>query len=321
MDISRRRFIETASAGTLAAQAALGADVDKKTGMPTRILGRTGARVSVIAFGCGSRLLGYKDRDKAVAILNRGLDLGVSYLDTAYSYGNGQSEEWLGEVVKARKKDFWLATKINKRNGDEAMQIIEGSLKRLQTDKVDLIHIHSLTDEDDLAAIEAKDGVLQVLYKLRDQKVARAIGITSHTDPRVLAKALERNDFDCTQMALNAARMGQAKNVPIDPATTSFEALALPVALKKKMGVTGMKIFAQEALIGKAPIEKLIRYTLSLPVAAAVLGMPKPEHVEENIAVGKGFKPLSKSEMRFLAGRLSEHKLAIDTYFQNHIDA
>lgn len=321
MDISRRRFFETASASALAAQAALGAEIDKKTGMPTRILGRTGARVSVIAFGCGSRLLGYKDKNKAIAILNRALDQGVSYLDTAYNYGNGQSEEWLGELVKARKKDFWLATKINKRNGDEAMKIIEGSLKRLQTDRIDLIHIHSLTDEKDLAAIEANDGILKVLYKLRDQKVARAIGVTSHTDPRVLATALERHDFDCTQMALNAARVGQAKNVPIDPATTSFEALAVPVAVKKKMGITGMKIFAQEALVGKAPVEKLIRYTLSLPVAAAVLGMPKPEHVEENIAIGKAFKPLSKSEMRFLAARLTEHKVAIDTFFQNHVDA
>ena len=113
--------------------------------------------------------------------------------------------------MKTERNRVWLATKVLPRNGDEAMRIIDGSLKRLQTDHLDLIHIHSLSTADDLAKIEARDGVLPRLYRLRDEKVTRAVGITSHTDPVVLKTALERHDFDCTQMALNAAPAGMAR--------------------------------------------------------------------------------------------------------------
>lgn len=326
MRISRRNFLESAAIASLSARQAPGSTVDKKTGMPTRLLGKTGARVSLIAFGCGSRLLAYKEKDKGVEALHRGIDLGISYLDTAYNYGNGVSEQWVGEVLKTRRREAFVATKVGHRNADEALRILEGSLKRLQTDQVDLIHIHSLMREDDLARIEAKDGVLQALYKLRDQKVTRFIGVTSHTDPVTLRTALERHDFDCVQMALNAAMIGNAgaEDAPhiSKDVERSFERLALPLALKKKMGVLAMKIFGQEKLLGAAPIETLIRYTLSLPVAAAVLGMPQLSYVEENTAIAKRFKPLGKEEMRRLSGDLSrQYKASLDRFFAHHVDA
>jgi len=323
MGLSRRDFFELAAMA--GASGLLRAEPDAKTGMPTRVLGRTGARVSILAFGCGSRFLAYGEEEKAQAALNKALDLGITYVDTAYGYGDGKSETWVGGVMKNRRKEVWLATKINKRKGDEAKRVIEGSLKRLQTSKVDLIHIHSLTDEEDLKSIEAADGVLKVLYKLRDEKVTRAIGITSHTDPSVLRTALSRHDFDCTQMALNAARAGMANTnsgFAMNPMTASFETLALPVANKKKMGVIAMKVFAQEHLSGKAPVEKLISYSLSLPVSAAVVGMPKPEMIEENIAVAKAFRPLPPQEMYELSNELAaEHKASIDRFFYDHIDS
>lgn len=325
MDLSRRKFLESTALTSLATPALLGASVDSKTGMPTRILGRTGARVSILAFGCGSRWLAYKDPDAAIPVINRAIDQGITYLDTAYSYGNGKSEEWVGQVMKTRRKEVWLTTKVSDRKGDAAMRTIEGSLKRLNTDKIDLIHIHSMTDDADLAAAEAKDGVLQVLYKLRDQKVIRAVGITSHTDPVVLRKALERHDFDCTQMALNAARAGM-RNTPSGFDTNlmhdSFETMALPVANRKKMGVIAMKVFAQEKLVGKANVDQLIRYALSLPVTAAVVGMPKPEFLEQNLSVAKAFKPMPRQEMRRLSGELStENKAHLDRWFHDHVDA
>jgi hypothetical protein len=324
MNISRREFLGSTALTGMAAPALMGAETDSKTGMPTRILGRTGARVSVLAFGCGSRFLAYKDPDKAGEALNRALDQGITYVDTAYGYGDGKSEEWVGRVMKSRRNGVWLATKINKRNGDEAMRIIEGSLKRLQTDHLDLIHVHSMTDDADLAAAEAKDGVIPVLYKLRDQKVMRAIGMTSHTDPVVLRKGLEHNDLDCTQMALNAARAGM-RNVPggFGPnfMHDSFETIALPVANRKKMGVIAMKVFAQEALSGKAPAEKLIQYSMSLPVSAVVVGMPKLDFVDQNIATAKRFQPMPPAEMKRLSAELSEeHKARLDRWFQNHTD-
>jgi hypothetical protein len=147
--------------------------------------------------------------------------------------------------------------------------------------------------------------------------MARFIGITCHAFPDVLKTALERHDFDCTQMALNAALRPQVKDSP-----PSFETVALPVALRKKMGVTAMKIFSADVLVGQAPHDKLIRYSMSLPVAAAVIGMPKVEHIEANIAVAKAFRPMPADEMKRMSGELAPKNLvAIDNYFRNHVDA
>ena len=121
-----------------------GQNAEASGAMQTRILGKTGARVSIVAFGCGSRFLAYGNEDAAVNVLNHALDSGISYLDTAYGYGDGQSETWIGQVAKTRRKEFFLATKIEPRDGDAAMRILEGTLKRLQTDQVDLIHVHGL---------------------------------------------------------------------------------------------------------------------------------------------------------------------------------
>jgi aryl-alcohol dehydrogenase-like predicted oxidoreductase len=318
MSVSRREFLESAVLTGLTTKTAAGAAAPGS--MPTRILGRTGIRVSVLGFGCGSRFLSYKEVDKASEALTRALDSGVTYVDTATSYGDGVSEEWVGQIVKSRRKEITLVTKVNLRGGDEAMRLIEGSLKRLQTDHLDLLHVHGLGDEEDLKKIEAKEGVLAVLYKLREQRVARFIGVTCHDNPHVLSVALERNDFDCTQMALNAARVGAGKAVH-DPWSECFETVALPVALRKNLGVTAMKIFGQDRLVGDAPPAQLIRYALSLPVAAAVIGMPQLSHVEQNIGVAKAFTPMPQDEMKQLSHGLADrHKLAMDRYFHAHID-
>ena len=327
MRISRRSFLGTTALSTVAAHAGLGAEIGKTGALPKLTLGRTGARVSILAMGGGSRFLMYKEEDKALEALNRAFDLGITYMDTAYGYGNGVSEERVGKVMAVRRKKdgIFLATKINKRPGDEAMRIIEGSLKRLQTDQIDLIHIHSLEGEDDLKEIEAKGNILDRLLKLRDQKVTRFIGITSHNDPTVLATALARHDFDCTQMVLNAAMVGMKSGhgMEINEAMkTSFETVALPVANRKKMGVIAMKVFAQEGLIGQAPPEKLLYYSLSLPVSLAVAGMPSLDFIEQNVALARAFKPLAKSEMQEMSGRLAaKNKMALDLRFAHHIDA
>jgi len=319
MSISRREFLEATTLGGVASSA-LSGQAGKGGKMPTRVLGRTGVRVSILGFGGGSRFLMYKEEDKALEALNRALDQGINYVDSAYGYGNGRSEELVGKVMATRRKEVFLVTKINRRKADEAMRIFEGSLKRLQTDHVDLLHIHGLENEQELAALEAPDGFLKEMFKLRDQKVARFIGVTCHNDPQVLVKTLERHDLDCTQMALNAACVGGG--VKKLTRADGFETIALPVALRKKMGVTAMKIFAQEKILGQAPVETLLRYVMSLPVAAAVVGMPKLEHLDANIAVAKNFKRLPKAEMRKLAERISAtHKLALDRFFAHHVDA
>lgn len=317
MAISRRRFLGTAAAA--AAAPALAAD--PKTGMPMRVLGKTGARVSILGFGSGSRFLMYKEEDKALEALNRAIDAGINYIDTAQSYGNGESERRIGLVMKSRRNQVWLVTKIQQRRYDQVMRAMEESLRRLQTDHVDLVHMHGLQGADDLAAIEAPDGALKAFYRIRDEKMARFIGVTCHYDPAILKTLLERHDLDCTQMALNAARVGAGGPSAERGAPVSFETVALPVALRKKMGVTAMKVFAQDK-IPDASASELVRYALSLPVACAVIGMPKLEFLEENLRIAKSFQPMPPSEMKTLSDRLSQaHKARLDRFFAGHQDA
>ncbi len=321
MSISRRAFLGTAALAGLANRA-LAATVDSKTGMPMRVLGRTGRKVSILGFGCGSRWLMYKDEDKAAEALYKALDAGVNYIDTAVSYGNGESERRLGKFLGKRREEIWLATKIGPRGYDDVMRIFEQSLERLQTDHVDLLHMHHLGGEEDLAAILAPNGALKAVYKLRDEKSARHIGVTCHTDPEVLAKLLEQADLDCTQMALNAGLIGNAKPSNVRGYEKCFEKVALPVALEKNMGVTAMKVLAQDKLLPDATPEELVRYAMSLPVASAVIGMPKLEYLEQNIRIAKTFKPMPEPEMKRLSRRLAAAKKAeIDEFFRRHIDA
>jgi predicted aldo/keto reductase-like oxidoreductase len=295
--------------------------------MPTRVLGKTGAKVSILAMGAGSRFLLYQEEDRALEAAQKALDLGISYIDTSDDYGrNHLSEHRIGKAIQGRRDRIFLATKVSTRDGEQVQRVVEESLKALQVDHVDLLHIHSLAGEDDLARVEAKGGVLERVLKLRDQKMTRFLGITSHSDPAVLKTALERHDFDCTQMALNAgmvAMTGGSRGMVPNPAMkTSFETMALPVAVRKKMGVLAIKTFAQDALVGQAAPEKLLYYTLSLPVTAAVVGMPKLEQIEENARLAKAFRPLPPAEMKQLSARLSEkNKEALDRFFRNHVDA
>lgn len=321
MSLTRRNFL------TSAALAAVATEIDAATGMPMRTLGSTGQKVSLVAFGAGSRWLAYKTPDKGIPALERALNAGVNYVDSAASYGDGQSEKWVGELLKTRKKDFFLVTKIGgNRTYDDAMRLIERSLKNFGVSQVDLMHIHALGNEDDLAKIEAPNGQMKAMLQAKEQKMCRFIGVTSHQNPQVLKTILERHPLDSTQMALNIAQIGNAAPSmrPGDPQTgaSGFEAIAMPVALKKKMGLTAMKIFAQERLLGKAAPEMLLRYAMSLPVAATTLGMPQIEHIDFNINVAKNFKPLSKEEMQSLPASVSaQMRASIDRFFSDHVDA
>jgi uncharacterized protein len=325
MPVSRREFLATLAA----AATQLNAGLDAATRMPMRTLGKTGQKVTLAAFGSGSRFLMYEKEDDALAALEKALNLGIRYVDTAYGYGNGKSETRVGKLMPKWRKQIFLATKFNTRGYDDTMRLAEDSLKRLQTDHTDLMHIHSLTDEADLAKAEAKDGIIKAMYKLREQKMCRFIGVTSHTDPAVLAKCIDRNDFDCTQMALNAARAGMVNGRPNmvpnpahGPREISFEAVALPIATRKKMGVIAMKLFGQETLSRKAPVEKLIQYSLSLPVSAVVMGMPKVEYIDQNIAIAKAFKPMPAGEMVKFSDDMSvRFKAGLDHFFAGHVDA
>lgn len=318
--MNRRQFLGTLSASLLAGPLLAAGSSNK---LPTRKLGRTGIKVPILGFGSGSRFLMYKDDDEAIAALNHAIDLGITYIDTAHSYGNGKSEERVGRVMATRRKEVVLATKIAARTADDARRQIELSLKRLQTDHLEVMHIHALKSMEDLAAIEKKGGVLEAIYEAREKKITRAIGITCHADPAALKAALEHHDFDCTQMALNAglASITEAMKIAPAPAPASFEHLALPVATKKKMGVIAMKVFGQEQLVGAAAPEKLLAYALSLPVSLASVGMPKPDLIETNVSYAQNFSALSRREREGLVNSIEAgRKHAMLHFFRDHED-
>lgn len=317
--VTRREFLGKSglAVGAVAAMPALppgtAPDATLATKLPHRTLGRTGRSVSILAFGCGSRFLMYPE-EQASAVLNQAIDSGIDYLDTAVDYGNGESERRLGRVMATRRKDVFLATKVpaRSRTRDTALQEVEASLKRLQTDHIDLVHLHSLGDAADLATIEAKDGALAALYELREQKVARFIGMTSHTDGAVMAQAIERNDLDCVQMAMNPARVAR------------FEELALPAANRKNLGVILMKVTGQDKLMldGGADAVSLLHYGWSLPVSTVVCGMPKLEFLAANVASARAFSaPLPPAEMERLRQLLASRKFVLERFFAHHHDA
>ncbi len=312
--LTRREFLETAAA-TTAAAAIAGSEAAAAAPLPRRPFGRTGFDVPILAFGCGSRFLMYRDEETALRTLNTVIDSGITYLDTAVGYGNGESERRVGMVMKTRRNEVRLASKIpeSARTRDAALREVEASMKRLQTDHLDVLHLHSLGDEADLARIEAPDGAIKALYELRDQKVTRAIGMTSHTDGAVMARAIEHNDLDGVQMAMNPARAAR------------FEELALPAANKKGIGVICMKVTAQEKVLGTGPgqaeIERLVRYALSLPISMAVIGMPKPEFITQNAALARAFTPLSPAEMDAVRRQVAPQSASVAAFFKDHADA
>lgn len=312
--LTRREFLETAALGA-AVTSLIPATASAAATLPKRRFGRSNLQVSILAFGCGSRFLMYPDEQVAVGVLSNAIDQGITYVDTAVGYGNGESERRVGLLMKTRRNDVVLATKIpeSARDRDSALRVVEASLKRLQTDHLDVLHVHSLTDEADLARIQSPTGVLKALHELRDQKVTRCIGMTSHTDGRVMARAIAESDLDCVQMAMNPARANH------------FEELALPQAVKKDLGIVCMKVTAQEQLVGSGPgraaIEPLLRYALSLPVSAAVVGMPKPEFISENIALARAFQPLTPEEQEKVRQQVAPAQAAVAAYFGDHADA
>ena len=316
--ITRRNVL----AGGLAAVAGATA----AEGIQKRPLGRTGVQAPIIAMGCGeSWWRAINDEVKAGEALNLAIDEGITYLDTGQTYGKGGiSESWIGKALGGRRKDVFISTKISTRNPDEALRETDRSLERLKTTWLDLVHIHNLAGDEDLAAIEKKGGLLDAVRRIREQKIARFVGITSHTHPVTLKTALERHDFDCTQMALNAAMQGYFAANSSRPGH-SFESIALPAARKKGMGVIAMKVTGRTALVGAEPdrasAADLIRYALSLPVSVSVIGMASAAHIRENAAIARSFRPMAEAEMRSLAERMARtHKAALDRYFLDHVD-
>jgi uncharacterized protein len=328
---SRREFLKTTTAAMMlgAAEKALGATPPKLPLLPKRLLGKTGERVSIIGFGLGSRFCSIQDENAAQALLERALVLGINYFDTASSYTRRPlerlSEKRLGEFSKRRRRDMFLATKIDPRERDGALRSVETSLKFLQTDYLDLIQIHSLSSLDDLERIGSPGAVLGAIEELKQQAVVRFIGITGHNDGAAVTEALRRHDFDTVLMSLNAAQsanpIAQRKTEPIP----AFEQSALPVALQKNMGILSMKVMGQGMLVdsgpGRASSSELLQFNLSQPVASVVIGCEQIARLEENVQAAMHFTPMSESGKQKLQERVAPSRSAWENFLRSHVDS
>lgn len=305
-DLTRREFVKmgVTGAAALAVGPTLGAAAPP---MPERPLGRTGHRVRLYSLGGQASIEQPDKHDVSIAIINRAIDLGVNYIDTAAAYGrprnpdaprwelNGISQTFVGEVMATRRKEVFLASKTDDRTRDGSLKLLDQSLRLLKTDHLDLWQLHNVQRDEQVEQIFGKDGAIEAMIKARDQKMVRFLGITGHYDPAVLIKAIERFDFDTVLMALNAG----------DPHRLPFQESLLPLATRKKMGIIGMKIPARDRLLrpdGVATMKDAMSYVLTLPVSTVIIGCKTVEQLEENIAIAKSFAPLPRAEMARLEG-------------------
>ncbi|HET7003915.1 MAG TPA: aldo/keto reductase [Candidatus Binatia bacterium] len=325
---SRRQFLKTTAAAVVLGTAER-ATAAAASSLPKRRLGKTGEMVSCIGLGSGTRFCSIENEDAAQALLERAFTLGVNYFDTASSYTRRGierlSEKRLGEFAKKRRKEIFLATKIDPRDRDGALRSMEVSLKFLQTDYVDLIQIHSLSNLDDLERIASANGVLAAIEELKAQKVARFIGITGHNDGGAMAEALRRYDFDTVLMALNAAQsanpIAQRKMAPIP----AFESAALPVALQKNLGILSMKVMGQGMLVGsgagRATPAELLQFNLSQPVASVVIGCEQLAPLEQNIQAALHFTPIGETGKQKLQEKVAPSRSAWEQFLRTHEDS
>jgi aryl-alcohol dehydrogenase-like predicted oxidoreductase len=323
--IDRRAFIGTTVAGAAAigltglrgassaAQAPPPGGAAATTApMPARPLGLTGHRVALFSLG-GQALLEQKGigvRKQAVALINRALDLGVNYCDTAPLYG--PSQDYFGEVMKTRRKETFLATKTDDRTRDGSLRLLEDSLRRLHTDRIDLWQLHHVGSMEDLGKVFAKGGAIEAIAKARDEKTVRFTGITGHFDPASLLEGIRRFDFDCILMALNAA----------DPHHLPFQKDLLNTAADKKMGIIGMKVPARGRLIEHAGLKMkdCVDYVWSLPVSTVIIGCDSVGQLEQNVALAREFKPLDDDARLALETRTRKSALQCSWYKRDSVE-
>ncbi|OWK38535.1 aldo/keto reductase [Fimbriiglobus ruber] len=306
----RREFLQTSGfvgAGLVAAAAARGADpipnpLDLTNVGPDKIplkpFGKTKERVSVI--GLGGHTLGLAPTLKeAVAIAHEAIDAGVNFFDNAWEYHDGKSEEWMGEALKGRRDKVFLMTKVCTHGRDKAvaMKQLDESLKRLKTDHLDLWQVHEVVYDNDPDRHFAKGGVIEALDEAKKQGKVRYVGFTGHKHPDIHLKMLAHDyPFDAVQMPLN----------PFDGTYRSFATHVLPVLNKRGIAGLGMKSLGgngRPVLKGIVTVEEALRYAMSLPVATTISGIDSLAVLRQNLAIARGFKPMTADEIATLRAR------------------
>jgi predicted aldo/keto reductase-like oxidoreductase len=300
---TRRAFLQS----SLAAGAALGlagaAEGGGRTGLPTRPLGKTGERVSVLALG-GWHIGSVKDRKEAVRIMHAALDNGLTFFDNAWDYHDGGSEEVMGEALAApgKRKQCFLMTKNCGRDAKTAQQHVEDSLRRLRTDVIDLMQFHEINYDNDPEWVVEKGALAAVLKAQKAGKV-RHVGYTGHKDPRIHLKMLPVHAWDTVQMPINVC----------DWHYRSFVKNVVPEANKKGVGVLGMKSLGggsggkgRLVTARVCTIEEALTYALSQAIASLVVGIDSMKVLEQDLRIAREFRPLDEPGLKKLLAKVKD---------------
>lgn len=297
--MDRRDFLKKTAAAGLVSSLETRLSHAADAAIPKRTLGRTGEKVSLV--GIGGFHLGRPSEEEAIRIVRTALDAGVNFLDNCWDYNAGVSEQRMGKALRDgyRQKAF-LMTKIDGRTKAAATAQLEESLRRLETDHIDLLQFHEVIRDSDPERIFSRGGGMEAVEEAKRQGKVRYIGFTGHKSPdihyKMLQTAFAHNfTFDAVQMPLNV----------MDAHYDSFEKKVLPVLVKHNIGVLGMKPMGDAIILKSktaAPVECL-HYAMNLPTSVVITGCDSMEILRQALAAARSFKPMGKEELESLLAK------------------
>ena len=298
--MKRRDFIKQTAAAIAALSVAGLTTSFTKNGVPYRKLGKTGMDVSLLGVGgyhIGDRFITETD---SIKLIREALDNGINFLDNAWHYNNGRSEELMGKALLDGYRDkAILMTKHHGRDPKTAQEHLETSLRRLQTDYLDLWQFHEIESMDSVDKIYSS-GVLDYAVKKRDEGVIRHIGFTGHSRPEIHRAMIERGfAWETVQMPINV----------LDHHYSSFSQEIIPMLVERNIGIIGMKSVASGAIVneGIATIEECLRFVMTLPTSSIVSGMNNLEHFRHNLEIVRNFKPMTENEITALLDKTYDY--------------
>jgi aryl-alcohol dehydrogenase-like predicted oxidoreductase len=272
--------------------------------MPYRDLGSTGERVSAIGLGGWHLSLKHVDEQLAIRVVRTAIDRGITFMDNSWDYNDGASEIRMGKALRDGYRDkVLLMTKIDGRSKREAARQLDESLRRLQTDRIDLVQHHEVIRYEDPHRVFDEEGANAALVEARQAGKLRYIGFTGHKDPRIhlhmLEVATERGfTFDTVQMPLNV----------MDAHYRSFEKLVLPELMRQKIGVLGMKSMANGIILKSQTVTptECLHYALNLPTSVVITGCDSMEILEQALGAARTFCPMTEAQVKALLAKTAK---------------
>ncbi|MCX7913850.1 MAG: aldo/keto reductase [Thermodesulfovibrionales bacterium] len=266
--------------------------------IPKRRLGKTGVEVTILGLGGEGILRTYGYQREAYNLINRALDFGISYFDCAKAYAN--SESYYGLALRERRKDIFLASKSHDRSKDGALSHLKETLKNMRTESLDLWQIHDVRTLSEVNEIFSPRGAYEAFIEAKEKGLTRFIGITGHFDPNVIKFCIDKYDFDTVLIPVN----------PAEPIHKSFIDEIIPLALKKDLGIIGMKVYLR-GIATKLPfidtLEPFFRFALSHPVTNIIVGCDNIRQLEENVRFAENFTLMEEGEKQMLIKLVSPY--------------